>query len=166
MQTELKTYLVQSKWTVTRAATLIIAMQRLQRSQVTKVPWPVHNGSMKGLTAQANASNCRDLQSAAVLNKKYLFVFPASVWRDRQSTNPICNQCTHHHLPKHGWHCHTCKFCNGLKHHSLSGCIIHSFALLSEMIPPMNSDESRRSGGAYASLGTRQERTECLRMLA
>ena len=28
---------------------------------------------------------------------------------------------------------------------------------VSEMVPPMNSDESGRSGGAYASLGTRQE---------
>ena len=29
--------------------------------------------------------------------------------------------------------------------------------LMSEMVPLMNSDESGRSGGAYASLGTRQE---------
>ena len=29
--------------------------------------------------------------------------------------------------------------------------------ILSEMVPLMNSDESRRSGGAYASLRTRQE---------
>ena len=29
--------------------------------------------------------------------------------------------------------------------------------ILSEMVPPMNSDKSRRSGGAYTSLGTRQE---------
>jgi len=35
-----------------------------------------------------------------------------------------CNQCAHHHLPKHGWHCHTRKFCNGLKHRTFSGCII------------------------------------------
>ena len=31
---------------------------------------------------------------------------------------------------------------------------------MSETVPPMNSDEIRRSGGAYASLGTRQERAE------
>ena len=31
---------------------------------------------------------------------------------------------------------------------------------MSETVPPTNSDESRRSGGAYASLGTRQEREE------
>ena len=29
--------------------------------------------------------------------------------------------------------------------------------ILSETVPPMNSDESGRSGGVYASLGTRQE---------
>ena len=28
---------------------------------------------------------------------------------------------------------------------------------MSEMVPPMNSNESRRSGGAHTSLGTRQE---------
>ena len=37
---------------------------------------------------------------------------------------------------------------------------------LSETVPPTNSDESGRSGGAYASLGTRQERAEGVRMLA
>ena len=29
--------------------------------------------------------------------------------------------------------------------------------MVSESVPPTNSDESGRSGGAYASLGTRQE---------
>ena len=38
--------------------------------------------------------------------------------------------------------------------------------VLSEMVPPMNSNESKRSGGVYASLGTRQERAEVLRTLA
>ena len=38
--------------------------------------------------------------------------------------------------------------------------------LVSESVPLMNSDESRRSGGAYGHLGTRQERTEALRTLA
>ena len=38
--------------------------------------------------------------------------------------------------------------------------------ILSEPIPPTNSNESGRSGGAYTSLGTRQERVEGLRMLA
>ena len=41
-----------------------------------------------------------------------------------------------------------------------------SLNILSEMAPPMNSNESRRSGGAYTSLGTRQERAEGLRTLA
>ena len=37
---------------------------------------------------------------------------------------------------------------------------------MSESVPPMNSNKSGRSGGAYASLGTRQERAEVLRTLA
>ena len=41
-----------------------------------------------------------------------------------------------------------------------------SLNILSEMVPPMNSNESGRSGGAYASLGTGQKRAEGLRMLA
>ena len=41
-----------------------------------------------------------------------------------------------------------------------------NFDLLSELVPLMNSNESGRSGGAYASLGTRQERVEGLRTLA
>ena len=38
--------------------------------------------------------------------------------------------------------------------------------ILSEIVPPMNSDESERNGGVYASLETRQERAEGLRALA
>ena len=43
--------------------------------------------------------------------------------------------------------------------------IVTNPKLLSETVPPMNSDESRRSGGAYSHLGARQERTEALRTL-
>ena len=43
---------------------------------------------------------------------------------------------------------------------------LQTVATLSELVPPMNSNESRRSGDVYASLETRQERTKGLRTLA
>ena len=46
-QTELRTYLVQSKRTATRAAALTIATQRPQRSHVTRLSRPVRNATQR-----------------------------------------------------------------------------------------------------------------------
>jgi len=108
---------------------------------------PMAQCSTKGLTMNCNAFDRRDLWSTAISNIYiYCSSLCPSVGRYQQTVRPQRdqdgqptkrfhhqsyhyqsghrNQRAHHCLPKHGRHCHTHKFCNGLKHHTLSGCII------------------------------------------
>ena len=132
----------QSKRTATRATALTAATDKLQRSQVTKIPR--HNAARRDSPHTAMHSTVATSGPWPYLI--YIFARPSAhllggtsnpsdhsaIKTDNPPTASTTNltatkadtaTCT---LPltKHGWHCHMREFCNGLKHHTLSGCII------------------------------------------
>ena len=151
-QTESKTHLVQSKRTATRAAALTIAMQRPQWSHVTRLSRPVHNAAQRDSPRTVTHSIIAPsgprshliyyVFNPLLIHWKKSKICPTTM-QSRRTTrqappsaiSPLpkqtlcyqsghCNQHAHHHLLKHGWHCHMREFCNGLKHHTLSRCNI------------------------------------------
>ena len=133
MQKESTAYLVQSKWTRTRAAALNTA-QRLQQSHVTWVTWSMHVTTQQGDSPHSTTHPLAAATSSPKLHLIKLIIFlpicskPQTTHVTTTPTRQMIHQLhltpTHSPLLTKAWHSHPCKIWNRLKHCTLSGCII------------------------------------------